>query len=71
MTDVMGIPAYAKAIAIQGLFKFPGVYALVNEGVFGFVEQLIQQDGGTLVSHQTAHSEVILRKDRGFSGQKQ
>ena len=44
-----GVPTEAEAVAVCGLDAEAGVEALVDEGVLGPVEQLLDEDGRTRV----------------------
>src|SRR5829696_4343128 len=43
--DCGGVPADAEAVAVCGIHAHAGVSGLVYEGVLGFVEQLLDEDG--------------------------
>src|SRR5215212_3657460 len=49
------IPADAEAVAVCGIDAESGVAALVDEGVLGFIEQLLDEDGRSRVSEPAAH----------------
>jgi hypothetical protein len=43
------IPSDAETVSVGGIDTEAGVAALVNKGVFRFVEQLLDEDGGARV----------------------
>jgi hypothetical protein len=55
----LSVPADAEAVAVGRLGAEPGVEALIDQRVGGFVEELLQQDRRTRIGEPAAHISLL------------